>query len=74
MTTQERAFDQVMSILFKSVGSDQLRLTEEEIALVRSLNAFELSTMRRRCMRRAKEWKRVANLFLEVAMGRGAQN
>jgi hypothetical protein len=61
----------VMSIAFKNLGSDQLRLTEEETLLVQSLNAFELTLMRRRCMRRAREWKRVANLLREVAMGRG---
>ena len=71
MTTRERSVGQVMSIAFKNLREDQLRLTEEEAALVRSLNPFELMAVRRRCLHRAREWKRVANLLRQVAMGRG---
>jgi hypothetical protein len=65
---QQTNVERVMAVIKKRILDQSW--SEEEVALIKSLDASALTEVQARCFARARKWKRMARLIFEIATSR----
>jgi hypothetical protein len=66
-SSQQTDVERVMAVV-KTRLLDQ-SWSEDEVALIRSLDPSALAEVQQRCLARSRRWKKMARLIFEIAMG-----